>query len=440
MSWRTFVEPGQRLRSPHAVGVSSRELDRPASRWDRVTDAPPLLRKEVVDDGGLSRTGRAFNFDFSKIQIEDPAARNRAGRSGATVAPPVVHRVLASPGEPLTAEESQKFQTGLGRSLAHVRLHRDALAVESANAVDAAAYTVGPHIVLGRAHAPGSRAYQWTLAHELTHVVQQSGGKVGATIPIAAVDSPHEREADRAAHQLVRGAIAPPQPTAPLQLSRQPRLTIVDADSGLTEKQLAVIVVEAKKALDKTTKHSKDKTVKAGVEVAYRQGLKDIEKLVKRGDVIVYVIGAAKGQKSIPQDRMEKIVHDIVVAQHLPIRDLDERSKRLAGDLKETVDPNTGAVTGQSQYDPATSVSIVNVDLISKRDAGGLRAIAGDILHEGPGHRALARGYHNPEGKGVMSEHVRDSATEDQILFQSDEWDAVNTFLKGIVDDPQWNK
>ena len=180
MSWRTFVEPGQRMRSPHAVGVSSRELDRPASRWDRVADAPPLLRKEVVDDGGLSRTGRAFNFDFSKIQIEDPAARNRAARSGATVAPPVVHRVLASPGEPLTAEESQKFQTGLGRSLAHVRLHRDALAVESANAVDAAAYTVGPHIVLGRAHAPGSRALRMdsrARAHARRPAERRQGGR-----------------------------------------------------------------------------------------------------------------------------------------------------------------------------------------------------------------------------------------------------------------------
>jgi hypothetical protein len=82
----------------------------------------------------------------------------------------------------------------------------------------------------------------------------------------------------------------------------------------------------------------------------------------------------------------------------------------------------------------------VNVDLIPARDAGGLRAIAGDILHEGPGHRALPRGYHNPTGKGVMSKDVRDSATEDQILFQSDEWDPVNAFLKSIVDDPTWNK
>ena len=386
------------------------------------------------------RTQHALNFDFSRIRIDDPGARNRAIRSVGAAAPPIVDRVLASLGEALAEPERQKFQTGLGRPLAHVRVHHDTLATESADSVGAAAYTVGSHIVLGHGHAPGSPAYEWTLAHELVHVAQQSGRRAGATIPIGALGSRHEREADHAADQLVRGARVTPQTTVPLELSRQPRLTIVDVDSGLDEKQLAVIVVEAKKAMGQVTKHSTDKKVKAGVDISYRHGLKDIEKLVKRGDVLVYVIGAAKGQKSIPQTRMEKIVHDIVAAQQLPDPKMDEHVKRLAGDLKETVDLKTGAVTGRSQYDPATSVSIVNIDLIPARDAGGLRAIAGDILHEGPGHRALPRGYHNPEGKGVMSEHVRDSATEDQILFQSDEWEAVNTFLKGVVDDPQWNK
>ena len=440
MSRCAFVPPRVRTVSSHATALPSRALDCPARRWNRVARAPSSLREEAVDNHGRQGTESAFNFDFSKIPIEDPAARGREVRSGGIAVPPMVHRVLASPGEPLAQEERQKFQIGLGRSLAHVRVHHDTLAAESAKAADAAACTIGSHVILDRAHAPGSRAHEWILAHELAHVVQQSGSSAGATIPIGALGSHYEHEADRAARHLVRGAIAPPQPVAPLQLSRQPRLTIVDYDSGLTEKQLAVVVVEAKKALGKTTKHSNDKTVKAGVEVSYRQGLKDIEKLVKRGDVIVYVIGAAKGQKSIPQDRMEKIVHDIVAAQQLPDPKLDEHAKRLAGDLKETVDEKTGAVSGRSQYDPATSVSIVNVDLIPARDAGGLRAIAGDILHEGPGHRALPRGYHNPEGKGVMSERVRDSATEDQILFQSDEWDPVNAFLKNIVDDPKWNK
>jgi hypothetical protein len=369
--------------------------------------------------------------------------RVQSGDTGQMAAPPIVGEVLRSPGQPLDPATRAFMEPRFGHDFSQVRVHTDLPAARSAEAVAAHAYTVGFDVVFGSGrYAPTGRDGQRLLAHELAHVAQQrDGSRVGATIPIGAPGSRHEHEADRAVHQLVRGTMALPQAAAPLQLSRQPRLTIVDYESGLTEKELAVIVVDAKKALGQTTQHSKDKTVKAGAQVSYQRGLKDIEKLVKRGDVIVYVIGAAKGEKSIPQARMEKVVHDIVAAQKLEQGPrLEELSKRLAGDLRETVDPKTGAVTGQNQYDPATSVSIVNVDLIPKRDAGGLRSIAGDVLHEGPGHRAMPRGYHNPEDKGVMSKNIRDSATEDQILFQSDEWDAVNEFLKGIVDVPQWNK
>jgi uncharacterized protein DUF4157 len=338
-------------------------------------------------------------------------------------------------------EDRRRFEPRLGHSLAHVRVHRDALAAASADAVAAAAYTVGSHIVWGRDPGLGSRAHEWTLAHELAHVVQHRGGVTGGAIPVGAPDSHHERAADRTANHLLRGSTPPPPTAAPLQLARQPRLTIVDVESGLTEKELKIIVADAKGALDKTTKHSKDRRVKAGVQVSSRQGLKDLDRLVKRGDVIVYVIGAAKGQTSIPQSRMEKIVRDIVAAQGIvdPAR-VDELSRRVAGDLTETVNPKTGAVSGQSEYDPATSVSIVNVDLIPKRDRASLRAIAGDILHEGPGHRALTRGYHNPDDRGVMFKNVRDTATEDEILFQTEEWDKVNEFLKSVVDDPSWNR
>jgi hypothetical protein len=290
--------------------------------------------------------------------------------------------------------------------------------------------------VLGRDQRPGSPHYAQTLAHEMTHVIQQRYARgVDGTIPMGASDSLHEREASSAAHLLVGGATATPPSSARLQLSRQPRLTIVDDDSGLTKNELAVIVVQARKAL------AQDKRVRAGVTISYQSGLKGVEKLVKRGDVIVYVIGAGPGKKSIPQDRMKAIVRDIVAAQNIVPKDqFDARSGSLADDLKETVDPTTGTVTGRHEYDPGTSASVVNIDLYPKRGTANLRAIAGDILHEGPGHRAMPRGYHNPDSKGVMSENTRDSATEEQILFQSSEWDAVNEFLKGIVEDPTWNR
>jgi hypothetical protein len=63
-----------------------------------------------------------------------------------------------------------------GHDFAEVRVHAGAAAERSARAVHAQAYTVGHDIVFGSGHfAPGTTQGRRLLAHELTHVVQQSG-------------------------------------------------------------------------------------------------------------------------------------------------------------------------------------------------------------------------------------------------------------------------
>ena len=57
-----------------------------------------------------------------------------------------------------------------------VRIHADGPAHASAAALQAQAYTVGPHIAFARgAHDPATDAGKRLVAHELAHVVQQSG-------------------------------------------------------------------------------------------------------------------------------------------------------------------------------------------------------------------------------------------------------------------------
>ena len=59
-----------------------------------------------------------------------------------------------------------------------MRLHSDAQAGESARALNAKAYTVGQDIVFGTGQdTPGTSEGRRLMAHELTHVVQQSGKK-----------------------------------------------------------------------------------------------------------------------------------------------------------------------------------------------------------------------------------------------------------------------
>jgi len=64
----------------------------------------------------------------------------------------------------------------LGHDFSLVRIHDDAAAGRSAREVRADAYTVGHHVVFAPGRfAPRTRAGERLLAHELVHVVQQSG-------------------------------------------------------------------------------------------------------------------------------------------------------------------------------------------------------------------------------------------------------------------------
>jgi hypothetical protein len=97
-----------------------------------------------------------------------------------------VQQVLASGGgQPLDAGTRADMEARFGADFGDVRLHTDAAASASAEAVSAHAYTVGSDIVFQRGHyAPDTEAGRRTLAHELTHVVQQRSGPVdGAPAP-----------------------------------------------------------------------------------------------------------------------------------------------------------------------------------------------------------------------------------------------------------------
>jgi hypothetical protein len=98
------------------------------------------------------------------------------GREAAEV-PPIVQSVLSSPGQSLDASSRNFFEAGFGHDFGQVRVHTDVRAAESAQAVNALAYTVGRNVVFGAGqYAPGTRSGQQLLAHELTHVMQQTGG------------------------------------------------------------------------------------------------------------------------------------------------------------------------------------------------------------------------------------------------------------------------
>lgn len=110
--------------------------------------------------------------------------------------PGSVPNTLRSSGVPLDPRSRRFFELRLGHDLSRVRVHADSAAARSASDVQAAAYTVGQHVVFAagqyRPTEPSGRAL---LAHELIHTVQQGEVYAGAMLDVSHPDDAPEREA-----------------------------------------------------------------------------------------------------------------------------------------------------------------------------------------------------------------------------------------------------
>lgn len=111
---------------------------------------------------------------------DDPMLQRKRAGSGSLVqaeAPPAVHEVLRSPGSPLDQATRAFMEPRFGHDFSGVQVYSGPAAEQSAEDVHAHAYTVGQKIVFNAGRfAPDTIQGRRLLAHELTHVVQQTSG------------------------------------------------------------------------------------------------------------------------------------------------------------------------------------------------------------------------------------------------------------------------
>ncbi len=184
-----FIHPSSRLRVSRPTDPAEREAEAVADRVSR--------GELAMVHGAASGTGTGTG----------PAADPETGIASVQVG-----------GEPLDVSTRTFMEQRFHHDFASVRVHRDNAAATTARSVRAEAFTVGTDIAFaGGRYQPATQAGRHLLAHELTHVVQQSRAGQGPAVqrqpvdctagitgvpaprdPVAELTAAHERALDAA--------------------------------------------------------------------------------------------------------------------------------------------------------------------------------------------------------------------------------------------------
>ena len=166
---------------------SSHRLLDPAGRRDvepRSHDftCVPLQAKLQVSRPGDRHEQEADRVAGQVVEGSSQASRVAGGSVRPVAAPPIVHDVLRSHGQPLDSETREFMEPRFGCDFRQVRVHTSGQAEKSARAVGARAFTVGRDAVFNTSqYTPATQAGKRLIAHELAHVVQQAIRPAGVT-------------------------------------------------------------------------------------------------------------------------------------------------------------------------------------------------------------------------------------------------------------------
>jgi hypothetical protein len=154
------------------------EADRVAETVTRMNDAGAAGSIGVSSLSSVSAVQRMCQGCEEEKEEQFLQAKEMPGHQ-VEAAPHLQSRINALHGEgrPLSASERQFFEPRFGQDFSQVRIHSDARAAESAQALKARAYTRGQDIIFRAGqYAPSTIEGRRLIAHELTHVLQQQGG------------------------------------------------------------------------------------------------------------------------------------------------------------------------------------------------------------------------------------------------------------------------
>jgi hypothetical protein len=176
---------------------------------------PPILqRQEIPEEEELQLRREPAAVQRQEIPEEEEEEElmlkpddQRVGPQGGQVPPEVEDAIgrARGGGQSLEGALQEQMSASLGHDFSRVRVHTDAVADDLNRLLHAQAFTTGLDIFFRRgAYEPDSSGGRELIAHELSHVAQQSTGRVrgdGSGMTVRSAGDAFEREADELAQQ-----------------------------------------------------------------------------------------------------------------------------------------------------------------------------------------------------------------------------------------------
>ena len=257
----------------------------------------------------MSITRRAAAAQQTNQQMQRKASSEESSEE----LPEIVDDVLNTPGQPLDSSTRAMMEPRFDRDFGDVRVHTDTTAAQSARAVNAHAYTVGQDVVFGSGqYQPQTDEGAHLLAHELTHVVQQSSGPTTAQSSKAISDPSDaaEVEADSVATQVMSGdeiVGVNQSPSASLHaLSNSERDWLIAGGVVAGGVAAGFIVAAAIGAFDSSKFRNCDENQQRGINAAADTGRMWIDNAVTRVDA---VLSDPQQADEIMVNRLQKNFH-----------------------------------------------------------------------------------------------------------------------------------
>lgn len=261
------------LAAPSTAGFAknqSHPLQRRRTLGDEAINPPQHIATHRSETDSNSTLNTRFAYDFTGVPVSSDAHRSvtQDREAQETIDPassllPQVRQTYFSGqvaqatslvrqslgnGHPLPTAVRSQMNKHFGQDFSSVRIHTDEFSARATRAVDANAFTTGSHIVFApNMFRPDTPSGRLRLAHELAHVIQQTGASTGLQDELekqasvaAILGTPYSRHMSRVGTTIQREPTYPRRATNDQMVAEVQRVLSLTRDQNSSDETLRI--------------------------------------------------------------------------------------------------------------------------------------------------------------------------------------------------------